>query len=128
MKLVIAPGLLVQAITTKRPDTSQIEVAIAAFEAMRGNEADVAVAEGIGARPSHVQRWRHLANIHSRALERYPEMCDASGAHQHGMNTADDVGRLVGGDSSSIPQSLSCFVPQHDMTPEATWSAGTLSS
>ena len=45
MKLVIAPGLLVQAITTKRPDTSQIEVAIAAFEGMRGSEADVAAAE-----------------------------------------------------------------------------------
>jgi uncharacterized protein YqhQ len=45
MKLIIAPGLLVQAITTKRPDTSQIEVAIAAFEGMRGSEADVAAAE-----------------------------------------------------------------------------------
>jgi len=46
MKLIIAPGLLVQAITTKRPDTSQIEVAIAAFEGMRGSEAEVAAAEG----------------------------------------------------------------------------------
>jgi uncharacterized protein YqhQ len=46
MKILIAPGLLVQAITTKRPDTSQIEVAITAFEAMRKNEADVATAEG----------------------------------------------------------------------------------
>jgi uncharacterized protein YqhQ len=46
MKLLIAPGLLVQAITTKRPDESQIEVAIAAFDAMRSNEADVAAADG----------------------------------------------------------------------------------
>jgi uncharacterized protein YqhQ len=46
MKLLIAPGLLVQTITTKRPDTAQIEVAITAFEAMRSNEADVAAAEG----------------------------------------------------------------------------------
>jgi uncharacterized protein YqhQ len=46
MQVLIAPGLLVQAITTKRPDNSQIEVAIAAFEAMRSNEADVAAAEG----------------------------------------------------------------------------------
>ena len=45
MKILIAPGLLVQAITTKRPDESQIEVAIAAFDAMRSNEADVAAAE-----------------------------------------------------------------------------------
>jgi len=46
MKVLIAPGLLVQAITTKRPDEPQIEVAIAAFDAMRSNEADVAAAEG----------------------------------------------------------------------------------
>ena len=45
MKILIAPGLLVQAITTTRPDESQIEVAIAAFDAMRSNEADVAAAE-----------------------------------------------------------------------------------
>jgi uncharacterized protein YqhQ len=46
MKVLIAPGLLVQAITTKRPDHPQIEVAIAAFEAMRANEADVAASDG----------------------------------------------------------------------------------
>jgi uncharacterized protein YqhQ len=45
MKVLIAPGLLVQAITTKRPEESQIEVAIAAFDAMRTNETDVAAAE-----------------------------------------------------------------------------------
>lgn len=41
MKVVIAPGLLVQSITTKRPDHDQIEVAITAFEAMRGQEGEV---------------------------------------------------------------------------------------
>jgi uncharacterized protein YqhQ len=46
MRLIIAPGLLVQAITTKRPDSAQIEVAIAAFDAMRGSEANLASAEG----------------------------------------------------------------------------------
>ncbi|MFN0071004.1 MAG: DUF1385 domain-containing protein [Chloroflexota bacterium] len=44
MKIIIAPGLLVQAITTKQPDSDQIEVAVAAFEAMRNNEAETATA------------------------------------------------------------------------------------
>jgi uncharacterized protein YqhQ len=42
MKLVILPGLLVQKITTRRPDFSQIEVAIASFTAMRDAEAPLA--------------------------------------------------------------------------------------
>jgi uncharacterized protein YqhQ len=40
MKVAIAPGLLLQAITTRRPDDSMIEVAIASLEeALAGDAA-----------------------------------------------------------------------------------------
>jgi uncharacterized protein YqhQ len=45
MKLVVAPGLALQKLTTRYPDESQIEVAVAAFEEMRSQEALAGVAE-----------------------------------------------------------------------------------
>jgi uncharacterized protein YqhQ len=39
VRLVVAPGLALQALTTRHPDESQIEVAVAAFEALRRQEA-----------------------------------------------------------------------------------------
>lgn len=40
VKLIVAPGLALQALTTRRPDDQQIEVAVAAFEEMRRREAE----------------------------------------------------------------------------------------
>ena len=39
MRLIVAPGLALQALTTRYPDEQQIEVAVAAFEEMRKQEA-----------------------------------------------------------------------------------------
>jgi uncharacterized protein YqhQ len=39
VKLIVAPGLALQAITTRYPEEDQIEVAVAAFEEMRKQEA-----------------------------------------------------------------------------------------
>jgi uncharacterized protein YqhQ len=39
MRLVVAPGLALQRLTTRYPDESQIEVAVAAFDEMRRQEA-----------------------------------------------------------------------------------------
>jgi uncharacterized protein YqhQ len=41
VKLIVVPGLLLQALTTRYPDEAQIEVAVAAFEEMRRQEAAV---------------------------------------------------------------------------------------
>jgi uncharacterized protein YqhQ len=40
MKLIVAPGLLLQALTTRYPDESQMEVAIASMEELLRREAD----------------------------------------------------------------------------------------
>ena len=45
MKLVVAPGLALQALTTRYPDEQQIEVAVAAFEEMRRKEAGAEVSQ-----------------------------------------------------------------------------------
>jgi uncharacterized protein YqhQ len=42
MKIIMAPGLLLQKLTTKQPDKSQLEVAIRALEAAIGEEAEAA--------------------------------------------------------------------------------------
>jgi uncharacterized protein YqhQ len=39
VRLIVAPGLALQAITTRYPAEDQIEVAVAAFEEMRRQEA-----------------------------------------------------------------------------------------
>jgi uncharacterized protein YqhQ len=43
VKLLVAPGLLLQALTTRSPDEQQIEVAVAAFSEMRRQEAEAGV-------------------------------------------------------------------------------------
>jgi uncharacterized protein YqhQ len=44
VKLLVAPGLALQALTTRYPDERQIEVAVAAFEEMRRQEAEATAA------------------------------------------------------------------------------------
>ena len=44
MRLIVAPGLALQALTTRYPDEQQIEVAVAAFEEMRRKEAEASPA------------------------------------------------------------------------------------
>jgi uncharacterized protein YqhQ len=38
VKLIVAPGLLLQSLTTRYPDDRQIEVAVTAFQEMRQRE------------------------------------------------------------------------------------------
>jgi uncharacterized protein YqhQ len=44
VKLIVVPGLLLQSLTTRYPDESQIEVAVAAFDEMRRHEVGLEVA------------------------------------------------------------------------------------
>jgi uncharacterized protein YqhQ len=41
MKAIVAPGLLLQALTTRYPDESQMEVAIASMEELLKREGDL---------------------------------------------------------------------------------------
>ena len=42
LKLVVAPGLLLQSLTTRYPDTTQMEVAIASMEELLKRENELA--------------------------------------------------------------------------------------
>ncbi|MHB8896527.1 MAG: DUF1385 domain-containing protein, partial [Candidatus Geothermincolia bacterium] len=46
MKIVMAPGMLLQKLTTKQPDERQLEIAIVALEAAIAGEPDAAAGEG----------------------------------------------------------------------------------
>jgi uncharacterized protein YqhQ len=51
MRLILAPGLLMQRVTTKQPSDDQIEVAIRAFQSVR----DAEEASALTPDPHHVR-------------------------------------------------------------------------